>query len=168
MSRVTLIAAVAANGVIGAGGKVPWQIHADMVRFRLLTTGHTVLMGRKTWESLPDAYRPLPGRRNLVASRNSEYQAPGAEVVLSVYDAVEDCHAKGQDCWVIGGRQIYRDALDMDLVDAMELTMVHDVPEGDVLFPRYRQENWVQDNKRSGLDSDLGLRYDFVSLVRRK
>ena len=79
---LTLIAAVARNGIIGKDNALPWHLPADLRHFKALTTGHTVIMGRKTWESLPEKFRPLPGRRNIVVTRNAGYGAPGASVVI--------------------------------------------------------------------------------------
>ena len=87
--EVTLILARAANGVIGADGKMPWHLPADLRRFKQLTMGRPMIMGRKTWESLPEKFRPLPGRHNLVVSRNPAYPAPGATLVASLAEAIK-------------------------------------------------------------------------------
>jgi dihydrofolate reductase len=105
---VALIWAQAANGVIGNAGQVPWQLPEDMKHFRALTIRSTVLMGRVTWESLPEQYRPLPERRNLVLSRDSNWSAPGADRVDTVDAAIRETEG---DLWVIGGGQVYEAAL---------------------------------------------------------
>lgn len=107
-TEVVLIWAQARGGVIGAGGRLPWQLPEDLAHFKALTTGATVLMGRATWESLPQRFRPLPGRRNLVLSRQAGLAAEGAEVVPSVAEAVGRTSGV---LWVIGGGQVYRAAL---------------------------------------------------------
>src|SRR4051794_17891478 len=105
---VALVVAHARNGVIGRDGALPWHLPTDMQHFRELTTGGTVVMGRKTYASIPDRFRPLPGRRNLVLSRDPTYTAPGVEVFGDL-DAALD--AAGQDCFVIGGGTTYAAAL---------------------------------------------------------
>ena len=107
-TEVALIWAQARGGVIGAGGRLPWELPEDLAHFKALTTGATVLMGRATWESLPQRFRPLPGRRNLVLSRQAGLAAEGAEVVPSVAEAVGRTAGV---LWVIGGGQVYRAAL---------------------------------------------------------
>jgi dihydrofolate reductase len=108
MSAATLglIWAQSTSGIIGRAGGIPWELPEDQARFKEITLGHTVVMGRLTWESLPAKVRPLPGRRNIVITRNADYRAPGAQTAASMKDAVVD------DCtWVIGGAQIYAMAL---------------------------------------------------------
>src|SRR5512135_1655632 len=99
---VGLVWAQSTSGVIGRGGDIPWRVPEDLARFKEVTMGHTVVMGRRTWESLPAPVRPLPGRRNVVLSRRPDFAADGAEVVGSLDDALSD-----PDTWIIGGEQIY-------------------------------------------------------------
>ena len=101
MTELVLVAAVAANGVIGRDNALPWHLSADLKHFKALTTGHAVIMGRKTWESLPGEFRPLPGRQNIVVTRNAGYRAPGAEVAASLPAAL--ALARGAQAFVIGG-----------------------------------------------------------------
>lgn len=123
-----LIWAQARGGVIGAAGGIPWRVPEDLRRFKALTHGSSVLMGRRTWESLPPAARPLPGRRNLVLTRDATWTAPGAERV----GTLEEAAAEG-DLWVIGGAEIYRVAL--PFADDAHVTEVDvDVP-GDTFAP---------------------------------
>ena len=114
---ITLVLAIADNGVIGNAGAIPWRLPDDMRRFKALTLGHTVVMGRKTWDSLPAKNRPLPGRRNLVVTRDADWHAQGAERVAL------DAALAGGDAFVIGGAEIYRAALPH--ADRIELTEVH-------------------------------------------
>jgi dihydrofolate reductase len=131
---VSLVVAHSANRVIGRDGGMPWHLPGDLRRFRELTTGHTVLMGRRTYESLPDAFRPLPGRRNVVLSSDPAYRADGAEVVRDL-DA-----ALAGGCFVIGGGAVYAQALPhAQRVYATELEAEVD---GDTLFPRLPAEEW--------------------------
>src|ERR1051326_1744485 len=114
--QVALIAAVAANGVIGAGNALPWRLPGDMKRFRALTTGHSVIMGRKTWESLG---KPLAERQNIVVTRNRNYSAPGAEVATSFDEAIRLARCPAP-VFCIGGGELYRDALER--ADTLYLT----------------------------------------------
>jgi dihydrofolate reductase len=132
--KVSLVAAVARNGVIGRDNAIPWRIPEDLARFRALTMGHAVVMGRKTWESLPDRFRPLPGRRNVVVTRNPEWAADGAERATSVQDALDLLNHE-ERVFVIGGAQIYAAAL--PLADELLLTEIDADIEGDTLFPPF-------------------------------
>lgn len=130
--KVSLLAAVAHGGVIGRDGAVPWHLPEDMARFRELTTGHTVVMGRRTWESLPDRFRPLPGRRNIVITHNPAWSEPGAERAGSVEEALG--LARGEEhVFVIGGAEIYAAALPH--ADELLLTEVDLDVAGDTFFP---------------------------------
>jgi dihydrofolate reductase len=152
---VGLIWAQAANGVIGDHGTLPWHLPEDLARFRELTMGTTVLMGRTTWESLPERVRPLPGRRNVVLSRRPGWQAPGARLAGSLSEALRD--AVG-DVWVIGGASVYVAAL--PLADRVDLTELRDQFAGDVHAPqldrrwqetgREPADGWLR--SRTGLD----------------
>lgn len=154
-----LIWAQSTSGVIGRDGGIPWRLPEDLARFKDLTMGHTVVMGRLTWESLPSSVRPLPGRRNVVVTRQAGYRADGAEVVTDLRDAPLD------DAWVIGGAQIY--GLAMPLATRAEITEV-DVDlrreDHDVLAP-VLDESWTG-SEGDWQDSSSGLRYRFYSFVR--
>jgi dihydrofolate reductase len=157
---VGLIWAQSTSGIIGRGGKIPWQLPEDQARFKALTMGHTVVMGRLTWESLPATVRPLPGRRNVVLTRQTGYVADSAEVVGSLDQALTDPLT-----WVIGGQQIY--ALAMPLATRCEVTEVElDLPrdDADVLAP-VLDETWVG-TTGEWLTSRTGLRYRFHSYRR--
>jgi len=132
---VSIVVAQGSNRVIGAGGGLPWHLPADMRRFRELTMGHAVVMGRKTYESIPERFRPLPGRRNLVISSSARYE--GVEVFPSLADAVEACDGA---CFVIGGGRVYADA--MEIAERCYVTDVDHAPEGDVFFPELAAEEW--------------------------
>lgn len=155
-----LIWAQSCSGVIGRDGGIPWELPEDLSRFRELTIGHTVVMGRRTWESLPPRFRPLPGRRNVVLTRNPDYQAEGAEVVAGM----GEFRAEGQT-WVIGGAEVYHLAL--PLATRCEVTEVDvdlHLRDEDTLAPML-DESWTG---VSGpwRDSVSGLRYRFHSYVR--
>ncbi|CAN3128453.1 Dihydrofolate reductase [Mycobacterium sp. smrl_JER01] len=160
VAELTMIWAQSSSGVIGRGNAIPWRVPEDMARFKELTMGHTVIMGRLTWESLPAKFRPLPGRRSVVVTRQPGYRAEGAEVVTALEDAPLD------DAWVIGGSQIY--GLAMPLATRCEITEV-DVDlrreDDDALAP-VLDEAWVG-TEGEWRDSSSGLRYRFYSFVRK-
>jgi dihydrofolate reductase len=157
---VGLIWAQSPSGVIGRAGGIPWQLPEDQARFKELTLGQTVVMGRLTWESLPDKVRPLPGRRNVVVTRQAGYMAEGATVVGSVDDALTD-----DQTWVIGGEQIY--VLAQPRATRCEVTEV-DVDlrreDGDAVAP-VLDESWIG-SAGDWLTSTSGLRYRFHSFAR--
>jgi dihydrofolate reductase len=155
MSGLGLIWAQSTSGVIGRDGGIPWQLPEDLARFKEVTKGHTVVMGRRTWDSLPAKVRPLPGRRNIVVTRQTNFVAEGATVVGSLDDALID-----PETWVIGGEQIY--ALALPRADQCDVTEVDvDIPrdDGDAIAP-VLDETWVG-TPGEWLTSDVGLRYRF-------
>ena len=157
---VGLIWAQSTSGVIGRDGGIPWRLAEDQMRFKQLTMGHTVVMGRLTWESLPAKVRPLPGRRNVVVTRQADYMADGADVVTTLDDAVT-----GDESWVIGGGQIY--ALALPIATRCEVTEVEiDLPrqDADAVAP-VLDETWVG-TMGEWLTSSSGLRYRFYSYHR--
>src|SRR3954452_23082014 len=127
---VSIVVAKSRNRVIGRDGRLPWHLPADLRRFRELTSGNTVVMGRRTYESLPDTFRPLPKRRNIVVSANPSYACPGAELQASLRSALDVCGGEG---FVIGGSRIYAEAL--PVADRLYVTEVDAEVEGDVFFP---------------------------------
>lgn len=160
---ITLIAAVARNGVIGSANALPWHLPEDLKHFRQLTTGHAVVMGRKTWESLPAKFRPLPGRLNIVVTRNAGYVAPGATVVTSL-EAARKVGAGGTALFVIGGAELYAHAL--PLAERLELTEIDAEFAGDAYFPAVDRSQWREVARETGVGAD-GLRYAFVRYERR-
>lgn len=159
--KIILIAAVAKNRAIGLNNQLLWRLPEDLKRFKALTLGHPILMGRKTFESLG---RPLPGRRNLVVSRHPEWRAEGAEVFSSLDAAIAACVGLDK-VYVIGGAEVYRQAL--PLADAMELTEVDDAPVGDVFFPEFTSQEWQETSRESHVDPINGIHYDFVDYRRK-
>jgi len=142
--RVSLIAAVADNGIIGKDNDLVWSLPDDMSFFKASTQGRHVIMGRRNFESIPEKYRPLPGRPNVVLSRNADYDAPGAALFTSLYAALDHARAEGEDdAFIIGGGQIYTMALDAGLVDTMYITHVHSEPDGDAFFPEFDPSEWT-------------------------
>lgn len=160
---VVLIAAVARNGIIGRNNALPWHLKADLVRFRSVTMGHPVLMGRKTWESLG---RPLPGRRNLVITRTPGYSAVGAETYPDV-DSALNALADLPQVFVIGGAEIYRQMLPR--ARTLMLTEVAADVAGDVHFPAFDRQGFVEVSRISHkADVVNDHDYDFVEYQRRK
>jgi len=158
---LTLIAAIARNGVIGIDNRLPWHLPADLKHFRELTTGHTVIMGRKTWESLPAKFRPLPGRRNIVVTRDPAYRAEGATVAASLPAAV--AAAGTGEAFVIGGAQLYAAA--MPLADRLQLTEIAAAFDGDTHFPSVDDHHWRQ-TARETHSGEGDLDYAFVTYQR--
>ena len=160
-ARICLIAALAANRVIGRNNTLPWHLPADLKRFKALTMGHPVLMGRKTYESIG---KPLPGRRNLVITRNHGYSAPGCEVVHSLDAALAAC-AGAQDIFIIGGAELYREALPR--AQRLEFTEIHAEFEGDASFPQFASDQWRETAREiHGAEAGAPFRYDFVRYER--
>lgn len=157
---VSLIAAVGSNGAIGKGNLLLWSIPEDMAYFKQVTLGRPVIMGRKTWESLPPRFRPLPGRSNVVVSRNPDYAVPGAILALSLEAAL--AAAGAGEVFVIGGAELYAQSL--PLADRLYLTRVEDAPEADAFFPAPPAEQWREVSRRAG--SGQAPAYAFVVLER--
>ncbi|MGW6199272.1 dihydrofolate reductase [Kribbella sp. NPDC055110] len=132
---IILIAAVGRNGVIGRDNDLPWRIREDLQRFKQLTLGHTLVMGRKTYDSIG---RPLPGRRTVVVTRQPDWSAAGVDVTHSVEEALK----YDGTLYVAGGGEIYRQAL--PYADALELTEVNQSPDGDVTFPAVDPSTWIE------------------------
>jgi dihydrofolate reductase len=164
MSEVVIIAAVAKNRVIGKDNQLIWNIPEDMAHFKALTAGHTVIMGRKTWESLPPRFRPLPDRHNIVISRQADYAAPGAEVADSLENALK-LAATVATVFVIGGEQIYRQA--MALADRLEITEIKLEPEGDAWFPEIEANDWKNTAKNTP-SSQSGTGFSFLTYCRQR
>lgn len=165
--RVGLVWAQSTSGVIGRGGDIPWRVPEDLARFKKVTMGHTVVMGRRTWDSLPAAVRPLPGRRNVVLSRQTDFMAGGAEVVGSLEDAVALFETE-PETWVIGGAEIYLLALPHATrceVTEVDIDLPRDGSEmNDALAP-VLDEAWLGETGQ-WLVSRSGLRYRFHTYRR--
>ena len=157
----TLIAAVARNNVIGLGNAMPWRLPEDLKRFKALTLGHPIVMGRKTWESLG---RPLPGRTNIVISRDPAFTPPGATAAGSLEAALAAAAATGTDeTFLIGGAEIYAQAL--PLAHRLRLTMIDCEFEGDAFFPPWDAADW-RETHREQHHADAGFDYAFVTFER--
>ena len=161
-AAIVLVLAVADNDVIGAAGAIPWRIAEDMKRFKALTIGKPLIVGRKTWESFPK--RPLPGRSNIVITRDAAYRAAGAAVVHSFEKALARARAENPGEIVIGGgTAIFRAAL--PLATRVELTEVHMQAQGDAHFPRALFNGWRETAREEHATAE-GLRYSYVTLIK--
>ena len=162
MPCITIIAAVTSDGAIGKGGKLLYHISADLKRFRQLTMGHAIIMGRKTFESFPNG--ALPGRRNIVVTRTAGYTAPDITTAASLQQAIRlVCE---DDCFVIGGGEIYRTAI--QIANRLDLTMIKTKrPDADTFFPKIDDAVWHR-TKNSDMFTDpkTGVEYQFVTLER--
>lgn len=152
------------TGVIGSGGKMPWHLPEDLAHFSDITRGHPVIMGRRTWESLPDSHRPLPGRTNIVISSNPDLQVPGAIRAANLGAALIEASLSGAgsgQIWIIGGGQLYREAL--SLADTVIITRVDIGTEGDTYAPELGEE-WTREETQPApgpATSRTGTRYSF-------
>jgi dihydrofolate reductase len=164
---LVVIAAVARNGVIGRDGMMPWHLPQDLRHFRELTHGHTVVMGRRTWESLAPRFRPLPGRRNIVVSRDANYPAAGATLASSLTDALAQAHQHaGERVFVIGGAQLYAQAL--PLADELELTELHADVAGNTVFPAWNRGDFEETRRTAHAADPAGTpAFDFVTYRRK-
>ncbi len=136
---LSLVAGIASNNCIGVGGHLPWHIPEDLKHFREVTTGKTVLMGRKTWESLPEKFRPLPNRLNIVITRQTDYVVPEKVEVFATIEAAIAAHPN-EEIMVIGGAEIYRQTI--DLADTLYMTLVDQAIDGDAYFPTIDPNVW--------------------------
>ncbi len=166
MPRITIIIARARNGVIGSNGTLPWRLPEDLAHFKATTTGHAIIMGRKTWDSIG---RPLPRRRNIVVTRNTAWSAPGAERASSIDAAIALC-AADSEVFIIGGAQLYGEA--EARADRLILTEIEHDFEGDTLWPAPSPDIWQEisrEQHHSQADS-TGTRfsYAFVTYTRRR
>ena len=156
---VTLVAAVADNGVIGADGDIPWRIPADFAHFKALTLGHVLVMGRATYESIG---RPLPGRTTVVLTRDPGWSADGVLVAPDLATALERAAEIDPEVFVVGGASVYAEAL--AVADAQVLTEVHLAPEGDTRYPEFDDRSWVEAHREGHLDAEIP--YEFVWYTR--
>ena len=168
MTKLAIVVAIAENGVIGRDNGMPWRLSGDMAFFKRVTMGKPIIMGRKTWESLPR--KPLPGRPNIVVTRDEDYVAEGAEVFTDVAEAVAHgvdlARQSGADeVAVIGGAQIYAETI--DACDRLYITEVHATPEGDTYFPAFDRSEWreVSRERHEAGEKDSAA-YSFVTLEK--
>jgi len=164
---LSLIAALAGNRAIGKDNELLWHLPEDMRHFRETTRGKPVIMGRKTWESLPESFRPLPGRHNIVISRDPAYQASGATLAGSLADALRQAAAEStaEEVFVIGGATLYRQAL--PLANRLYLTEIEQDFDGDVFFPDVLPQDWDEISRQPSQGTS-GPQFSFVVYQRRE
>jgi dihydrofolate reductase len=163
MTSIALVVARAANGVIGKDGALPWHLPEDLKRFKALTMGKPIIMGRKTWDSLPR--KPLPGRTNIVITNNADFKAEGAVVVTSLDAAI--ARAKDEnppEIMIIGGSTIYKQA--MAFADTIHLTQIHKAFDGDKRFLPM-DHTWSQADREDHETAD-GLKYSYITWRRNR
>ncbi|WP_439881920.1 dihydrofolate reductase [Pontibacter sp. MBLB2868] len=159
---VSIVVATAENNVIGKDNQLIWHLPADLKHFKQLTMGHPILMGRKTFESIG---KPLPGRTSFVITRQEDYQAEGCIVVHSVKEAIEQASQLDESVCIIGGAEIYRQALPM--VDTIELTKIHHTFDGDTFFPEIKEQEWkVVAKEDHEPDEKNKYSYSYLTLKR--
>ena len=163
MSRINLIYARAANGVIGKNGALPWHLPEDLAHFKRLTLGWPVIMGRKTWDSLPARFRPLPGRANIVITRQRGWNDAGALPAASLAGALELC-GQADEVWIIGGAQIFAEAA--PLAHRIEVTEIAQEFDGDVFAPTPGTE-WFE-AARDDRVSSTGLKFSFITYRKQQ
>jgi dihydrofolate reductase len=159
---ISLIAAVSKNHVIGKNNDLPWSLPDDMKFFMNTTKGHHCIMGRKNYDSIPEKFRPLPNRTNIVVTRQKDFQAPGCIVVNAIDEALAVARKNGEEeTFVIGGAEIYRST--MEQTDRMYLTEIEAVIEGDTYFPEFDKKIWKEVKRQHhGADERHQYAFDFV------
>jgi dihydrofolate reductase len=162
MALLSLIVAMDRNRLIGRGNALPWHLPADLKHFKTITMGKPIIMGRKTYESIG---KPLPGRRNIVITRNADYQAPGCDVVTS-FEAALKAAGNVDEIMIIGGTQIFQESFSR--AQRIYLTLIDHEFEGDAWFPEYDAKQWkvISEEKHRQLDVDKEFEYRFVQLDR--
>lgn len=159
MTSLSIIVAVADNGVIGINNTLPWHLPEDLKRFRALTTGHHIIMGRKTYESLN---RLLPDRITVIVTRNRDYAVPGAVIVHSLQEAIEKC-GDDPEAFLIGGAELYAEGL--RVAHKLYLTEIHADYEGDAVLPALDRQQWREVARESHVAAS-GLRFSYVTYLR--
>lgn len=164
MSEIAIIAAVGSNYVIGKNNKLPWHLPADLKHFKELTTGHAVVMGKRTFESLPNG--PLPNRKNIVLTNILEGDYDKYYEATSLRDAIDLCEHEDK-VFVIGGASLFKQALVFPAIDTMYITWVHSEIDGDVLFPKFSQKEW-KEISREDLKADEKNPFDYSFCIYKR
>ena len=143
MKNISLIVAVSQNGVIGKDNQLAWHLPDDMKYFSNMTKGHSIIMGRKNWESIPTKYRPLPERKNIVITRNKNLKSKEAFVVNSIEQAIDISRTdEDEEVFIIGGGEIYK--LGLEYVDKIYITEIYAEIEGNTFFPKWKKDDWIE------------------------
>lgn len=161
---VNIIVAMSSNFVIGKNNDLPWRLPSDMKYFKEMTSGHTVVMGRKCWESIPEKFRPLPQRKNIVVSRNEHYVAKGALVTNSLVSILKSHENSGEEVFIIGGAELYKEAF--NYANRLYLTQIYSEVEGDVYLEGLDLSKWgLKDS--SELHEENGLKFRFEFYIKK-
>lgn len=169
MTEIIVIVALAKNNIIGKDGDIPWRIKEDFQHFKDLTMGHPCIMGDKTYESLPDNAKPLPGRENIVLTFDKNYHPKGTTIFYDFNDAIEYCKKKGfEKAFITGGAMIYK--LGLEVADTFELTRINKNYDGDTSFPEIDYSKWelVKREDKTGKDANSGETVEFSFLTYKK
>ena len=159
---ITLIAAISTNNALGKDNDLIWRLPADLKRFKKVTSGHPILMGRNTFESIG---KPLPNRTSIIITRNNQYQKEGCLIANSLEEAI--AITEGKDAFIIGGAQVYKQALENNLIDQLDITRVHQEFEADVFFPEIDLTIWQEISREDFLaDEKHGYDYSFISYMK--
>ena len=166
MSKINIIVAVTNNNVIGKENDMPWNLPSDLKNFKKITEGSCVIMGRKCWESIPEKFRPLPNRTNVVITRNENYEAKGAATLGDINRVLTNFKNNGEDddVFVIGGSQIYKEAFKH--ADVLHLTQINADIEGDVFLEGFNREEWMPLRKTQEMEEN-GLKFRFYTYVKK-
>jgi dihydrofolate reductase len=157
---ITIIAAIGNNNELGKGNDLIWHLPADLQRFKKRTTGHAIIMGRNTFESIG---KPLPNRRSIIITRNTSYQKEGCEIVHSLEDAIKLIEPQ-DDAFIIGGAQIYKEAMEKNVVDQLDITKVHQDFDADVFFPTIDSKTWKEVSREDLSPDEKNLyTYSFIN-----
>ena len=160
--EITIIAAVSENNVLGKNNKLIWHIPNDLKRFKKLTLGHSVIMGRKTFESIA---KPLPQRKNIILTRNKNYKAKGAVIAHNVKEALNFCENDNQP-FIIGGGEIYK--LFMSISNKIELTRIHKPYDGDAFFPEILEEKWkLVNSKKNYFNETKIINFSYLTYIKK-
>lgn len=155
---ISIIAAISENNCIGKDGDLPWHIPEDLQHFKAVTSGKPVIMGRKTWESIPEKYRPLPDRTNIILTRQADYTVPDGVLLFSNIKEAIDSQSAAEETVIIGGAQIYTMA--MPKADTLYITHVHQTVDGDTFFPDIDMDSWKETKREDHQE------YSFVTYER--
>jgi dihydrofolate reductase len=165
---ISIIVAVSENNVIGKDNALIWHLPNDMKFFKEKTSGHCIITGRKNYESIPEKFRPLPNRTNIIITRQKDYNAPGAIVVGSIDEAIEKAKQTGdEEIFIIGGAEIFKQS--MHLADKLYLTKIYHLFEGDVFFPETFPNHWKEVDRKKGIvDEKNKYEHDFIVYEKKR
>ena len=166
MKNISLIVAVSQNGVIGKDNQLAWHLPDDMKYFSNMTKGHSIIMGRKNWESIPTKFRPLPERKNIVITRNKNFKSKEAFVVNSIEQAIDISRTnEDEEVFIIGGGEIYK--LGLEYVDKIYITEIYAEIEGNTFFPKWKKDDWIEISRISH-PKDEKHKYSFDYIIYKK